>query len=948
MWKSWVYFGNNLLGEVEIYPQNNHNREMMMMTTKEIKISHFSQPSERCSPLAVVHTIASSSSGVFCFKMESKLLSDDSPLLSLHSSCIREKKTAIMQLGDQELHLVAMSSRKTPQQSSCFWGFSLAAGLYNSCLVMLNLRCLGIVFDLDETLIVANTMRSFEDRIDALQRKLNTEIDPHRISGMQAEIKRYQEDRIILKQYVEYDQVVENGKVIKIQSEVVPALSDNHEPVVRPLIRLQEKNIILTRINPLIRDTSVLVRLRPAWEELRNYLTARGRKRFEVYVCTMAERDYALEMWRLLDPESSLINLKQLLDRVVCVKAGSKKSLLNVFHDGICHPTMSLVIDDRLKVWEENDQERVHVVPAFAPYYAPQAEANNTTPILCLARNVACNVRGSYFKMSVCTVALACHNLGLSNIYRDFDEGLLQKIPVVFYEDCIADIPSAPDVSNYLISEDAPLASSMVNNPEIRVAPSFQLAATSSSNSISQFPVIAFNNESILPQSQTPLMVNPMGHGSPVEIPESEEGEVPDSELDPDTRRRLLILQHGHDARENTAKEPPFPVRPPLQVSVPPAQPRGWSPLQEEIMPKQPNRPPQPPSKDVRKEGLLESENLHFDSRRRRRPSFFHGVESSAPRDRPPHENQRMLKQARHGDDRLRLNPSMSNYHPLRGDEVSLSSASTKSDCFETERSTPPFAETSTEVLQDIAMACETKVEFRSALVPGLELKFSIEVWFAGEKVGEGVGKTRKEAQLEAAERSLNNLANNYLSTATFDKTSVHGDMNKISHANNNGFSNAPRFLGPQPIPEEPIPIASTSELSRFPESMLEGSKKSVGLVSALKELCMAEGLALVFQAQPPLSTISIQKGESYAQVEVGGQVVGRGIGTTWDEAKIQAAEEALGNLKSTLDQGSQKRVGSPRSLQVFPNKRLKQESPRVLQRIPSLARYSNTAPPAP
>ncbi|GKB67538.1 dual specificity protein phosphatase PHS1, partial [Tanacetum coccineum] len=28
----------------------------------------------------------------------------------------------------------------------------------------------------------------------------------------------------------------------------------------------------------------------------------------------------------------------------------------------------------RLKVWEEKDQPRVHVVPAFAPYYAPQAE----------------------------------------------------------------------------------------------------------------------------------------------------------------------------------------------------------------------------------------------------------------------------------------------------------------------------------------------------------------------------------------------------------------------------------------------------------------------------------------------------------------------------------------------------------------------------------------------
>jgi RNA polymerase II C-terminal domain phosphatase-like 1/2 len=40
----------------------------------------------------------------------------------------------------------------------------------------------------------------------------------------------------------------------------------------------------------------------------------------------------------------------------------------------MCHPKMAMVIDDRLKVWEDMDQPRVHVVPAFTPYYVPQAE----------------------------------------------------------------------------------------------------------------------------------------------------------------------------------------------------------------------------------------------------------------------------------------------------------------------------------------------------------------------------------------------------------------------------------------------------------------------------------------------------------------------------------------------------------------------------------------------
>lgn len=54
--------------------------------------------------------------------------------------------------------------------------------------------------------------------------------------------------------------------------------------------------------------------------------------------------------------------------------AGSKKSLQHVFQDGACHPKMAMVIDDRLQVWDDKDQPRVHVVPAYTPYYAPQAE----------------------------------------------------------------------------------------------------------------------------------------------------------------------------------------------------------------------------------------------------------------------------------------------------------------------------------------------------------------------------------------------------------------------------------------------------------------------------------------------------------------------------------------------------------------------------------------------
>lgn len=153
-----------------------------------------------------------------------------------------------MVVGKEELHLVAMPSKV--EKVPCFWCCAVQAGLYASCLGMLNLRCLSIVFDLDETLIVANTMKSFEDRIEALSRRIDVEDDPVRVSGMSAELKRYIEDKDLLKQYIENDAVSDNGKLVGVLNEEVPGLLGSQERIVRPVIRLQEKNIVLTRINP--------------------------------------------------------------------------------------------------------------------------------------------------------------------------------------------------------------------------------------------------------------------------------------------------------------------------------------------------------------------------------------------------------------------------------------------------------------------------------------------------------------------------------------------------------------------------------------------------------------------------------------------------------------------------------------------------------------------------
>lgn len=151
-------------------------------------------------------------------------------------------------VGEEEIHLVAMPSKR--KKFPCFWGYAVPARLYDACMVMLNMRCLSIVFDLDETLIVANTMKSFEDRIDALRGWLTREVDPLRVQGMSSELKRYLEDRLLLKQFAESDCVVENGKVYKVQMEEVSRLFGSNDKVLRPVVRLQDRNIVLTRINP--------------------------------------------------------------------------------------------------------------------------------------------------------------------------------------------------------------------------------------------------------------------------------------------------------------------------------------------------------------------------------------------------------------------------------------------------------------------------------------------------------------------------------------------------------------------------------------------------------------------------------------------------------------------------------------------------------------------------
>ncbi|KAI3474727.1 hypothetical protein Pfo_029912 [Paulownia fortunei] len=745
--KSVVYHGDVYLGELEAVPVKDGN---FQFPNNEIRIHHISPNSERCHPLSVLQTISYAS--VRC-KLEpgsnSNLNSntEQSPLINLHASCFYELKTAVVLLGNEEVHLVAMPSKQ--KKFPCFWCYSVPCGLYNACLWMLNTRCLAIVFDLDETLIVANTMKSFEDRIEALMGWIARETDPIRESGMTAEMKRYVEDRALLKQYAETDCVVDVGKVYKVQQEEVPLLSDGNHRVVRPVVRLPEKNIVLTRINPENRDTSVLVRLRPAWEDLKNYLTAKGRKRFEVYVCTMAERDYALEMWRLLDPEAHLISSKQLLDRVVCVKSGARKSLLSVFQDGNCHPKMAMVIDDRLKVWEDKDQPRVHVVPAFTPYYAPQAEIANAVPVLCVARNVACNVRGGFFK--------------------EFDENLLRRISDIFYEDEVVNLPCAPDVSNYLMSEDAsfvpngnpnvPIVEGM-NGPEVAQR-LHSLEEKNVGNAVSH--PMANNLESNSESSKLPV-VSVASATAP----------APTRVALPSEKPSLLGDPFRRDSRYSGSTEPPLLSRLPWQAPL--LQPQGGWLVEEDT-----NRG----NFSSRAPGIV-PECDSSDRQRGRQSSVSHGTSSSVPAELS-HVSLAKNEEASSGYDIQKQSPLPPNQFAEFGVPNNQSSSNNKELKTEGDKTNllPSF---SIGVLQEIGRRCRSKVEFRPVVGTSDDLQFSVEVFFTGEKIGVGMGKTRKDAQQQAAENALRSLADNYISCIAPHSTAVDNDFDRSFLEKENGF----------------------------------------------------------------------------------------------------------------------------------------------------------------
>ncbi|RZC17078.1 Malate dehydrogenase 1, glyoxysomal [Glycine soja] len=133
-------------------------------SNNKIRIHHFSAQSECFPPLLILQTVAAFN--IRC-KLNSSIATEQKELIAIHASCFYEMKTTVVVVNDEDIHLILMSSKRKN-----FLCFAVSLGIYDACLVMLNLRCLTIVFDLDETFIMANMIKSFKDRIEALRKRV--------------------------------------------------------------------------------------------------------------------------------------------------------------------------------------------------------------------------------------------------------------------------------------------------------------------------------------------------------------------------------------------------------------------------------------------------------------------------------------------------------------------------------------------------------------------------------------------------------------------------------------------------------------------------------------------------------------------------------------------------------------------------------------------------------
>ncbi|MEW5297102.1 MAG: hypothetical protein WDW36_000332 [Sanguina aurantia] len=195
------------------------------------------------------------------------------------------------------------------------------------------------------------------------------------------ELKALQDDITMLETFARAGYVYWNGtESVATYEDVLPE-GKGAVPVKRKTLRVagSDPAIVITEMDPTVADSNMLVRVRPGWQALARALIEEGEggRRFEVYVCTAAQRYWALEAWRILDPRSLLFPADQRHLRIINVEQHglasqdeSKKLARVILQAELRTPAVPVplplvvVVDDRADVWDKPGKDcLLQVVP---------------------------------------------------------------------------------------------------------------------------------------------------------------------------------------------------------------------------------------------------------------------------------------------------------------------------------------------------------------------------------------------------------------------------------------------------------------------------------------------------------------------------------------------------------------------------------------------------------
>eukprot|EP00216_Chloropicon_sp_CCMP2111_P000999 CAMPEP_0198247140 /NCGR_PEP_ID=MMETSP1446-20131203/46320_1 /TAXON_ID=1461542 ORGANISM="Unidentified sp, Strain CCMP2111" /NCGR_SAMPLE_ID=MMETSP1446 /ASSEMBLY_ACC=CAM_ASM_001112 /LENGTH=683 /DNA_ID=CAMNT_0043931465 /DNA_START=229 /DNA_END=2280 /DNA_ORIENTATION=- len=256
----------------------------------------------------------------------------------------------------------------SPPHKDAFLGWVAIPSIVDLCVrsVSLNRRTVNLVLDLDETLIKAYT-------INGLKRILAEENNNPSARMWLGDLDAFAAKREISKPGEKPNQAKQERFV-----------GSDGKPGFREVIRMyrvgevDSLSAVFTCVdkNP---KNAILIFIRQAWLDLRRFIEAHNAREdvgnIETYVCTTAEREYALECWRLLDPKNTLIPSSLLSQRLINVDhARSRKFLPDVLQLRNEHEEnwsdavpLTFIVDDRTDVWRPEDRGQIIQVQPYTP-----------------------------------------------------------------------------------------------------------------------------------------------------------------------------------------------------------------------------------------------------------------------------------------------------------------------------------------------------------------------------------------------------------------------------------------------------------------------------------------------------------------------------------------------------------------------------------------------------